>query len=97
MADYPESTIRAAIVARLDQGMDEETVDAIGQEVRDELAAEPPVEPMSRLQVAIRRAGGWLSTDGRREEEAFRLATQPKDHTPPYQGVAAEEETKSDE
>lgn len=79
MAEYPESTIRAAVAARLHQGMDDEEVDAVEQAVRDELAAEPQVEPMSALQVAIRRAGGWLSTDGRREEEAFRLATQPTD------------------
>lgn len=38
---------------------------------------EPPVEvePMSRLQVAIRDAkGGWLSTDGERERAGYRAA-----------------------
>jgi hypothetical protein len=76
MASYPESTIRAAVAARLHQGMDEEQVDAVEQEVRAEFAAEPPIEPMAPLRVAARKAGGWLSTDGRRDREAFRLATQ---------------------
>ena len=75
MASYPESTIRAVVAARLDQGMDEETVAAVEAEVRAELAAEPPVKPMGPLRVALRRAGGWLSTDGRREREEYRLAT----------------------
>jgi hypothetical protein len=59
MADYPESTIRAVVAARLHQGMDDEEVYAVECKVRDELAAEPPVAPMSSLQVAIRH--GWLA------------------------------------
>lgn len=79
MAEYPESVIRAEVAARLHQGMDDEHVAAVEAAVRDLLAAEPPIAPMSRVQVAIRKAGGWLSTDGLREREAFRLATTSED------------------
>lgn len=82
MAAYPESTIRASVAARIHLGMDDEEVYVVEQEVRAELAAEPPVEPMPPLRVAIRKAGGWLSSDGHREREEYRLATQP-DHTSP--------------
>lgn len=76
MAEYPESAIRAAVAARLHQGMDDEEVYAVEQEVRAELAAEPPIEPMSKLGVAIVQAGGWSEHHTQRDEEAYRLATQ---------------------
>lgn len=78
MADYPEDTIRAEIAARCHQGISDEDYHALAQQVRAELSAEPPIEPMSDLQVAVRKAGGFLSTDGRREWEAYRLASLTK-------------------
>lgn len=77
MAEYPESVILSEIAAHVHQGMDDEQIDAVEQRVRAELAAEPPIEAMGTVQLAIREAGGMLSTDGRREYEAFRLARPP--------------------
>lgn len=76
MAEYPESTIRAITAARLHQGMDDEEIYAVDQEVRTELAAEPPVGAMSPLQVAIIEAGGWSPRHTHRDEEAYRLAKE---------------------
>jgi hypothetical protein len=76
MAEYPESVIQSVIVTRIHQGMDAEQAEAVEARVRAELAAEPPIKPMSELGVALIKAGGWSPRHTRRDEEAYRLATK---------------------
>lgn len=71
-----ERTIQAEVRARIHQGMDHEECAAVAAATRDEFADVPLPTPMSRLQVAIRKAGGWLTTDGWRERESFAMATE---------------------